>query len=374
MKILAIDKTDWKHPGSGGHAEIGGSKVFLREVLTRLAEKHEVELLSTNFRGAKKQEVIDGVQVKRTGIPVDGNSVFNYLVMQLYANYHVRAVDPDVILCFNSPLPWFLGGAGPRATVFHHINGKNFFDFYRFPKNLVLYALEAAGIFKEKGRKLVSVSPSTSEKLGAAGHREEDITEVRNGVDTGEYVPGEKSGERRMLYLGLLEKRKGADRLPGIFEALDRQLEDFTFDIAGSGSLEERIRDYSEGKEKVKFHGFVSEEEKKRLLQEAWVVILPSRVEGFGLVVLEANASGTPVVASDTEGLRDAVEDGRNGLLSDADDLEGFAEDVSRILSDQELRERLSSAAREVAEGHSWGSSVDELEKLLERLQDKNDS
>ncbi len=374
MKILAIDKTDWKHPGSGGHPEIGGSKIFLREVLTRMAEEHDVELLSTNFVGAKRKEEMGGVSVKRTGIPVNGNSVINYLLMQFYINYHAQVVDPDAVVCFNSPLPWFLVGGWERVTVFHHINGRKFFDFYGFPKNLVLYALEAAGIFKEKGKKVVSVSPSTAEKLEAAGHSGEDVVEVRNGVDTDEYVPGKKSEKPKILYLGLLERRKGADRLPEIFEALDQQLDDFTFHVAGSGRLEERISDYSEGKEGIEFHGFVREEEKKRLLQEAWVVIVPSRVEGFGLVVLEANASGTPVVASDTEGLRDAVEDGRNGFLSDADNPERFAGEVARIIMNQKLRESLASGARELAEEHSWDSSVERLEKLLEEVQNKNNS
>ena len=91
--------------------------------------------------------------------------------------------------------------------------------------------------------------------------------------------------------------------------------------------------------DRVEFTGFVSEERKVDLLQEMWVKVNPSFKEGWGLTVVEANACGTPVVASDVPGLRDAIRDGETGLLYPYGNLAALAERVARMLRDEPLRE-----------------------------------
>jgi glycosyltransferase involved in cell wall biosynthesis len=113
------------------------------------------------------------------------------------------------------------------------------------------------------------------------------------------------------------------------------------------------------------YHGFISEERKIEILQNAWVFIAPSRIEGWGIAVLEANACGTPAVGSDVNGLRDSIRDGETGLLADGADADKFARHVNALLADDERRAVLRQNARDWAEQHSWDRAVDQLERLF---------
>jgi D-inositol-3-phosphate glycosyltransferase len=92
------------------------------------------------------------------------------------------------------------------------------------------------------------------------------------------------------------------------------------------------------------------------------VVVVPSHTESFGLVALEAQACGTPVVAASVGGLRDVVAHGRTGYLVDGHDPAAFADAIARVLAaPPEERGRMRQAARERAESFSWERTVDLL-------------
>jgi len=116
----------------------------------------------------------------------------------------------------------------------------------------------------------------------------------------------------------------------------------------------------------VRFAGFVDEEEKVRQLQRMHVVANPSAKEGWGLTVLEANACGVPVVASDVPGLRDSVRDGETGLMYDDGDVEELAEKLLLVLRDDHLRTRLSRGAVAFASEFRWERSAEVMGQLLE--------
>jgi glycosyltransferase involved in cell wall biosynthesis len=108
----------------------------------------------------------------------------------------------------------------------------------------------------------------------------------------------------------------------------------------------------------VTFTGFVPLEQKLLELRTAAVAALPSEKEGWGLTVIEANACGTPVVASDSDGLRDSVKNGETGLLVPHGNPEALADALQSILQDGTLRGRLSKAGIEWARGFTWDSTA----------------
>jgi glycosyltransferase involved in cell wall biosynthesis len=116
----------------------------------------------------------------------------------------------------------------------------------------------------------------------------------------------------------------------------------------------------------VEFRFNVSEQEKRELLSATRVLVVPSVVEGFGIVVLEANACGVPVVASSgvPEG---AVRDGLNGLRYPYGDIAALAEDICRVLQDDQLHARLSEAGREFARGFAWAKVGAQYARIVER-------
>jgi len=116
----------------------------------------------------------------------------------------------------------------------------------------------------------------------------------------------------------------------------------------------------------VEFTGFVSEAQKITAIQEAAVLVNTSEKEGFGLTVIEANACGTPNVATDVPGLRDAVRDGETGLLVRFGDPAALAAAVLRIITDDGLRDRLVANGRVWAARFSWERAADATETLIE--------
>jgi glycosyltransferase involved in cell wall biosynthesis len=97
------------------------------------------------------------------------------------------------------------------------------------------------------------------------------------------------------------------------------------------------------------------------------VHVLTSPKEGWGISILEAAACGTPTVASDAPGLRDAVRDGETGLLAPHGDVDALADRLERLLADADLRERMGAAARRFAENLGWDASARAVEAFLAR-------
>ncbi|MDE2728601.1 MAG: glycosyltransferase, partial [Gemmatimonadota bacterium] len=119
--------------------------------------------------------------------------------------------------------------------------------------------------------------------------------------------------------------------------------------------------------EAVRFTGFVSEEEKLRLLTRAEVAAYPSSKEGWGITVIEANACGVPVVAARVPGLRDAVVDGETGVLVPPGDREAMARALIDLLCDREKRERLAGNAVARSRLYTWENTARQTLQVIRR-------
>jgi D-inositol-3-phosphate glycosyltransferase len=100
----------------------------------------------------------------------------------------------------------------------------------------------------------------------------------------------------------------------------------------------------------------------------AEAVVVPSHYESFGIVALEAMACGTPVVASQVGGLAYLVQDGKTGFTVPASDVDALADRLSRLIHDQELRNRLGEKASKVAEEFSWDIIAKQVLDLYEEM------
>jgi glycosyltransferase involved in cell wall biosynthesis len=110
----------------------------------------------------------------------------------------------------------------------------------------------------------------------------------------------------------------------------------------------------------------LAQPEVSRALDESTFLVLPSRSEGMGRVVVEAFCRGRPVLGSRVGGIPDLVEDGVNGLLVDPQDTNGLAEALIRLLTDRELAERLAAAAHTSAD--RWTISPEEFARRIRGL------
>ena len=184
---------------------------------------------------------------------------------------------------------------------------------------------------------IASISRITDERFRSwAVVRPEETTLLPNGIHLEQYRPGPKDpellrrfgleGKRVLMTFGRLESRerqKGFDEVLGLLPDLVGEEPDLVYLIAGAGPDRERLEREAADRgmaDRVIFTGMVPEEEKGAYYRLADVYLMPSRKEGFGFVFLEAMACGIPVIASRTDGGREAVRDGLLGTLVDPDD------------------------------------------------------
>jgi glycosyltransferase involved in cell wall biosynthesis len=177
----------------------------------------------------------------------------------------------------------------------------------------------------------------------------------------------------RVAYLGRLEPYKRVDLLLRAVAALRPRFPDVEIVLVGRGSARPRLERLAAElglAERTRFAGFVPDAERDALVAEARVCACPSVKEGWGITVIEANAVGTPVVATDAPGLRDAVRPGETGLLVTDGPAQDFAQRlagaIGRVLSDEALASRLSAAARDWSRRFSWDSAAERMARAVE--------
>lgn len=176
---------------------------------------------------------------------------------------------------------------------------------------------------------------------------------------------------RRMVFITVarLTKRKGLQTLLHAFgEAVRMGHRPLELWLVGDG--EERSFLQAEAKRlgvdgQVKFLGQVDHEKIAELYQQAQVFVLPSKNEGMSNAVLEALASGLPLVVSGTGGMQEIVEEGKNGFFVNPDDTPSFSEKLLLLAEDSGLREALGKESRRRAEERSWKRVADEFLRVV---------
>lgn len=366
MKLLVMNWQDRLNPNAGG------AEIHLHEVFGRLvARGHEVVLLASGWRGAEARDRIDGMDVHRTG----GRYTFH---MAVPGYYRRRLADRrfDVIVEDLNKVPLFtpLWARHRLALLVHHLFGTVAFQEAVFPVAAATWLLERplGRVYREVPT--MAVSRSTAQDLGRRGLREAEIEVIPNGVDLGHYSPDPtvpRFDAPTFLYLGRLKRYKRID-LP--IQALAR-LRDAGVTarliVAGTGDrlgALRALRDELELGDAVEFRGYVSEEEKLELFRRAWVHVLTSPKEGWGITNLEAAACGTPTVASDAPGLRDSVVDGETGFLVPHGDPGALAARLRAVTEDPGLRERLGQGAHRFAQRFTWDRAAAETESFLRQV------
>jgi phosphatidylinositol alpha-mannosyltransferase len=190
---------------------------------------------------------------------------------------------------------------------------------------------------------------------------------IPNGIDLTQPLDGPRPRNERLelLFVGRAEERKGLPVMLRAFEALRLAGVDARLTVAGA--TQEEVAPLLLDVEGVHVAGRVSEDEKWRLLHDADLVCAPSLGgESFGIVLLEALASGTPVVCSDIPGYRDVVRHDREGSLVPAGDAAALGEAIRALALRPEERARMSGAARERAERFAWPRVGEEVEQAYE--------
>jgi phosphatidylinositol alpha-mannosyltransferase len=261
----------------------------------------------------------------------------------------------------NAPfLSWYAAEAAPGPLVATlHTYTKNWIS-----SQLASTLLGARRLYNKTHVKIaVSEASRWTQDRFYGGH----YRVIPNGVDTSAAIQGPKpaADHLRLLFFGRAEERKGLPVALRAFEALRGTGVDARLIVAGS--TQEEAEPYLLDDEGVEIVGRVSDDEKWRLMHEADVLVAPSLGgESFGMVLTEAFASGTPVVASDIAGYREVVRDGTDGMLVRAGDPAALGEALHALAMDPARRARMGVAARERAERYDWSNVSREVMEAYE--------
>ena len=236
-----------------------------------------------------------------------------------------------------------------------------------------LYQKLWVGLFLQKMDKLIAVGNETVKVAIEKGFPKEKIAFIPNGVDTEKHLVQcsrqdlEKiigtsiENKKILLTSGRLAKRKGVDWF--IKNVMPKLSNDFIYIIAGDGPDKENITNaINEEKlsEKVFVLGYVFDKQRNILLCAADLFVqpnikVPSDMEGFGISVIEAGACRLPVLASDLEGLKDAIKDGKNGFLVEHENADVFKDKINELFSQGNPREMFGQSVRDfVIENYKW--------------------
>lgn len=361
-RILVLNWQDRENPQAGGAEE------HVHQVFGRMASRgYEVTLLASGYPECEPRVRLDGIDVHRTG----GRYSFS-LAAPLYYRRHLRRERWDVVVdnLNKVPLfsPWWV--SAPVVPLVHHLFGLTAFRQASFPLAAATWLMERPLPLVYRGQPTIAVSQSTRDDLRARWlHAPIEVIPV--GVDTSLCTPhpeGRETPRPTLLYLGRLKRYKGVDLLARAVAKLVRRGLHIDFLIAGAGdgrpALERLVAELGI-KDRVIFLGFVDDTTKIDLMRTSWVHGLTSPKEGWGITVLEAGACGTPSVASDSPGLREAVLDGKTGLLVPHGDIEALAGAIRRLVTDRALRLRLGEEAHRYAESLSWDATSAAIEQSL---------
>ncbi len=350
------------------HPFTGGSEKHMYELGKRLARTEDISVLTSQLEGTAEYEVLEGMKVHR--LPTK--------------HYKMPLIYPP-------PMPVTRGVQAKieeldKANNFDvfNLHGRWFrkynsvVDYARKKKKLIVLTLHnarplgispAVSLFgsaydglqgKEVIRgvdKIISVSQALKEDIMEYGVEDSKIDVIYNGVDTGFYIPSERSFREEgfdniLLFVGRIIQQKGLEHLLDAMPLVLKEHPGTKLLITGKGKLvpklEDKIKKLGLGNN-VAFTGFVEEARLPELYSSADIFVLPSLWETFGFVLVEAGACGVPLCGSDAGGIPEVIQDGANGLIFKKANPADTAEKLRIMLDDAALRRDMGRKSRDIA-------------------------
>ncbi|MDB4879161.1 MAG: glycosyl transferase group 1 [Gemmatimonadetes bacterium] len=347
----------------------GGAEIHLHEIFGRLAARgHEVTLLCGGWSGSAPYARLDGITVHRVGT----RYTFPFLARGAFRR-SLAAQGFDLLVEDVNKVPLFTPrwGGPPVVALVPHLFGGTAFQELAPPLAALVWAAERPLGSVYRGVPFEAISASTAADLAERGIPRTAVEVIYPGIDTTAYTPlhGTRSPTPVFAYLGRLKKYKGVHLVIRAFAAMGHPTA--VLEIAGAGDYQpalERLAASLDLNGRVRFLGRISERDKLALLRRAWALVFASPKEGWGITNLEAAACGTPVVASNSPGIRESVRDGETGYLVPHGDTAAMAAAMGRLAADVDQVNRLGLQARRFAGTFTWERAAEETERHLQRV------
>ncbi|MFQ5919163.1 MAG: glycosyltransferase family 4 protein [Thermoplasmata archaeon] len=360
------------------HPHLGGVESHVMSISQELHRRgHGLTVVTSADDGDAREEWMGGLRVLRSRSLL---TLFQSPVTPAMAR-DIRGVEADLYHAHTpSPLPAYFAARAAETTgvpllITYHCDSEIRGPWG--PPILGLYHRTLEAYTMERAAGIITTTQTYAATSRAVWNR--DTMTIPNPVDTDRFHPAVPSGEIRarhgipadeplVLFVGRLVPHKGTEYLLRALPGLSAHLL-----LVGTGPREPLLRRMATLPAlagRVHFAGRVSSRELPQYYAASDLSVLPStsRLEAFGIAALEAMASGKPVIVSDVPGVREVIEEGREGLRVDPIDAEDIAAKIRTLLDDEGLRKTMGRRAREKVERQfSLSSVVDRLETFYER-------
>ena len=366
MRILLVNWQDRENP------QAGGAEIHMHEIFGRLASAgHEVTLLCGGWPGSPPRARLDGIEVHRVGT----RHTFPFLARRYFEReFGDVAPSLDVLVEDVNKIPLYTPrwkGIRRVVALVPHLFGGTVFQELAAPLAAAVWLAERPLGRLYRRVPFEAISESTAEDLVQRGIPRSNIEVIYPGIDTRTYTPSPaaRRAPPTFSYLGRLKKYKGVHLVIRAFAAMQNR--DAILEIAGAGDYRPKLEALANSLDlgdRVRFLGRITEQEKLALLRRSWALVFASPKEGWGITNLEAAACATPVVASNSPGIRESVRNGETGYLVPHGDTAAMAADMDRVAASRSLVEQLGRSARAFAETFTWERAASETAAHLERV------
>lgn len=359
-----------------GHPQGGGSETYLQRIGAELAAAGvAVTLRTARYAGAARREVIDGVQISRAG---GRYTVYLWALAAMAAARlgvgPLRRVRPEVVVDTQNGLPFLARLLYGRrvAVLVHHCHREQWPVAGPVLSRIGWFVESRLSPWLHRRNQYVTVSLPSARDLVELGVGGERIAVVRNGVDDApaQTLTAPRAPTPRVVVLSRLVPHKQIEDALDAVAVLRTRVPTLHLDVVGGGWWRPRLIDHAARlgiADAVTFHGHVDDVTKHQLVQRAWVQLLPSRKEGWGLAVIEAGQHGVPTIGyRSSGGLSDSIIDGVTGLL--VDDQRELVDRLEQLLGDPVLRAQLGGKAQVRSTEFSWRQSAEAMRGVLESV------
>jgi len=381
--ILFLSWRDIKSPNMGG-AEIFTHEMMKNADLSRFEFIH----FSPIYEGLKPYEVIDTITYIR-----DGSLLSVIFKAGGYYKKNKNKIDFVVDQCntFRFFTKFWVEGR-KRIFLIYQLT-REIWDFHMsFPLNKIGKALETPMLKLNKNDYTLTESQSTKDDLVKVGFDEEKVSIIPIGLsftpwDNSEFC--KKETDTTFIYVGRFARYKGIDDSIHAFGEYRNKYDDAKFWIVGKRDKEyiESVlmpicREYglsceyasNETNEQascesdVTFFGFVDKNTKLDLMSRAHIQLVPSIREGWGLIVTEAAAVGTPSITYNSPGLSDAVDFGKAGYMTTENNIHGLFKAMEVAISDNEGYNNMQKSAHEFSKKFNWKHTGNAFNSFMESI------
>lgn len=368
----------------------GGAEIAAYNLAVNVSQHHEVHIFTTSKDNKDSIEKNGNMTIHRYGKNfriVDSNISVGLFLKPELEGFDIIHVHLSVKIEGLAALIKLINKKIP-LIVTHHAD-TNFYKSKTLHKSGLIYYTnkKILNYILSKSNLIISPSEKYINDSKFLNRYKEKVVVIPNGINIDKFRITESRTECRsklglplnktiILFLGSLIQYKGPDILLKSFKSILTEFPDTLLIFCGDGIMKAELKKLAKDmdiEEKIRFTGFVEGLSKIMYLKSADIFCLPSTMstESFGIVNLEAMATGTPIISSRIGGIPDIVHDGVNGILVSPADVESLTKSMIKLIKNPNLRSKMVKEGKKIVINYSWkqiaSDTISIYEKLLEQ-------